>query len=372
MKKIALEERSVKGAKLAAGETITVGIDAHQGSWDVAYWSDGCGCVIRHFHHAGKMADLVKKLKGIKDHISQVVYEAGPTGYGLVRALRADGMPAEVVAPSKMPRMPVPGAKSDRTDSIRLAGYASKGMVGSIVHVPSEEEEADRQVVRTRQQFVEKKNQVKIQIKSFLRQHGISYPEGLEHWSKAAVAELSRLDIRKGLRVSLSAMICELEHLEGVVKELTDEIEAMLRSKRYEEKGKRLMKIGGVGLVTAMTYMTEMHSPERFREAAQVARMTGLAPEKEKTGMSERDVGLVDDGNRHLKRVLVEAAWRWAGKDAAARGVYERLKRNTGNGRKAIVGVARRLGMVMWKMLVTGEEYRGYCVSGAGPVATSA
>jgi transposase len=63
-------------------------------------------------------------------------------------------------------------------------------------------------------------------------------------------------------------------------------------------------------------------------------------------------------GNARLRTVLVEAAWRWVAGDEAARERYKRLAANTGNSNKAIVGMARRLGVLLWRLSVREEEYR--------------
>ena len=63
-------------------------------------------------------------------------------------------------------------------------------------------------------------------------------------------------------------------------------------------------------------------------------------------------------GNCRLRTVLVEAAWRWVACDEAAQERYKRLVANTGSGNKAIVGMARRLGVLLWRMSIRGEEYR--------------
>jgi hypothetical protein len=57
-------------------------------------------------------------------------------------------------------------------------------------------------------------------------------------------------------------------------------------------------------------------------------------------------------GRGRLRALLVEAAWVWIQHDAEARKVYKRLVRNTGSTQKAIVGMARRLGLDLWRSLV--------------------
>ena len=58
-----------------------------------------------------------------------------------------------------------------------------------------------------------------------------------------------------------------------------------------------------------------------------------------------------------MRTALVEAAWQWTQRDEAAKDHYNRLFGNTGQSKKAIVGVARKLGIVLWKMLVSGQPY---------------
>jgi hypothetical protein len=63
-------------------------------------------------------------------------------------------------------------------------------------------------------------------------------------------------------------------------------------------------------------------------------------------------------GNARLRTVLVKAAWRWVRYDGAAARRYRGLVANTGSGKKAIVAMARRLGVLLWRLSVHGEPYR--------------
>ena len=86
--------------------------------------------------------------------------------------------------------------------------------------------------------------------------------------------------------------------------------------------------------------------------------MIGLAPQVRQSGETRREGGLLKSGNARLRTVLVEAAWRWVRYDAAAANRYRRLVGNTGSGKKAIVAMARRLGVLLWRLSVRGEFYR--------------
>ena len=79
-----------------------------------------------------------------------VAYEAGPTGFGLARALQQLGVRCVVVAPSKLERPPGDRVKTDRRDAERLARLLYIGELPG-VRVPTLAEEAARDLVRARE-----------------------------------------------------------------------------------------------------------------------------------------------------------------------------------------------------------------------------
>ena len=111
-------------------------------------------------------------------------------------------------------------------------------------------------------------------------------------------------------------------------------------------------------MLTAAAFRLELPEPQRFDHEGQVARMAGLAPMVRQSGEARREGGLLKSGNARLRTVLVEAAWRWVRYDEAAASRYRHLVGNTGSGKKAIVAMARRLGVLLWRLSVHGEPYR--------------
>lgn len=196
--------------RLDSGEIAHVGVDVHKASYHVAVVTDLRGLVATWTQPADPGL-LVARLDPIRVQVAQVVYEAGPTGFALVRRLRASGYSAEVIAPSKIPAMPGPESKSDRLDCRKLAVFAQKGLLRS-VRVPTEQEEADRQVVRLREQLTRKLRVIQQQIKGLLLQHGIAEPAGLAHWSETAVEALRHLEVIAELRFCLDVMLDERQH----------------------------------------------------------------------------------------------------------------------------------------------------------------
>jgi len=292
-----------------------------------------------------------------KKRIHRVVYEAGPTGYGLARALRGSGFCVDVIAPSRTPKTTGQEAKSDGIDSRKLAMWSAKDLLRP-VRVPTLEEEGDRQVFRTRGDLVKKRRRSKQQIKSFLLLHGIDEPEGLTNWAGYGVQALEELELSEPLRLSLDFLLEDLAHYDRQVSKVEAALAKLARTARHRATVKALKTVPGVGDVTAMAVCTELVDPKRFSNGRQVAAMTGLAPLVSRTGQSVREGPLMKCGNVRLRTLAVEAAWRFRARDPWAAATYARLVANTGEKKKAIAGLARRLMIILWRIAVTGEDYR--------------
>ena len=344
-----------KSLVVAAEDSVYVGLDVHKKSVHAAWRLNGRE--VDTWVMAADVAAVVRSLSRFKPGLKQIVYEAGPTGYGLARALRKAGLPTEVIAPGKTPQPANPDSKSDRLDCRKLAEFAEKGLLKA-VGVPTEEEEADRQTLRLRDQLTKKRRRVMQQIKSLLLQHGIPEPLGLKNWTKAGIAALSELELRPQIRLSLDCLVEELGHLTTLLGRAKRAMGTLLRQTRHREEQRRLRTHPAVGPTLAMAWLTEVYQPGRFRSAEALTKYVGLAPRVSQTGETRREGPLMKTGQGTLRALLVQAAWRWVAKDERAAAVFERIARNTGKKQKAIVAMARRMAVNLWCMLVRGEDYR--------------
>jgi transposase len=341
---------------IADEDEVYIGLDVHRRRVNVCVRHNGAE--VASWVSPPQPEVIVSSLMPLKEATRKVVYEAGPTGYGLYRALKAAGFPAEVWPAGKMMREANGGNKSDRLDARALALHAEKGLMECPVAVPTEREEAERQLMRTREQVVKKLRRVKQQIKSFLTMHGAAEPEGLEHWSKKSVAALRELALAEELQVCLGVLVDELEHLDGLRRRLERKLGETARSQAHAEDEQRLRTHPGVARLTAMNFILEIFRPERFEVQRQLTKLVGLAPSVRQSGESRRGGPVAKTGQESLRRMLVQAAWQWIRQDQRALGTYRRLVRNTGSAQKAIVGMARRLCVNLWCMLRRGENYR--------------
>ena len=129
-RKLTVVRKPTETLRLAQGEAVHVGVDVHKASYSVALFSDGRGLIATWVQPA-RPEVLLERLRPLREGVAQVVYEAGPTGFGLARRLRAEGFKAQVITPSKLLVAAGPEAKCDRLDCRRLAGLAQKGLLRS-------------------------------------------------------------------------------------------------------------------------------------------------------------------------------------------------------------------------------------------------
>jgi transposase len=306
---------------------------------------------------------LLKKLNPLSGRITRIVYEAGPTGFTLARRLQDEDLPIQVISPSHCPRPHARDNKSDRLDCRRLAQWAAQGLLRP-VPIPTEQEEADRQIVRTREQMLDDVRQAKTQIKSFLLQHGLKRPKGLSNWTNQAVAELQRMDLRDELRFSLNLLLQKLMFAKQLFKEADRRAKALAEKEpRHKVNADRLRTVPGVGPITAIKFLTELIQPERFDDPRQVARYAGLAPRVNSSGESRREGNLEREGNARLRTAMVEAAWQWVWRDPVARERFNKMAARDGvrskrASKRAICAMARRLLIILWRMHTNREDYR--------------
>jgi transposase len=301
---------------------------------------------------------LIGTLKRLEASEVHTVYEAGPTGYWLHDALVGAGFDSMVTPPSLVPR--VGGrVKTDRRDSRKLASMLVGGFLRR-VHVLTPEERAHRQLLRTRNQIEQHRRKTQNQIKSLLLFHGKQAPSMLkERWSEAHVHWMEQLEWDSpALKTSLAGMLTMYRNLTDQYKQLTNELEELALTQQYRQRAALLTQIPGIGIFTAMAILLELQNVERFHRADQLASFLGLTPSQHSSGERIRMGHITRCGNYQVRTRLVESSWTLIRYDAGARATYERIKHQTGSGRKAITAIARRLALRIRRVLLDSVPYR--------------
>ena len=340
--------------KLTKDDNLYVGIDVHKESYGVALWLNGTPAI--DFVMPADNEKLLKLLEKVSIALNRVVYEAGPTGYTLARRLRKAALPVTVVAPSKTPRQSARDSKTDQLDAKTLARYAAKSLLRPIA-IPTMQQEADRQLTRTRDQLVSKQSRIKLQIKSFLLQHGIEQPPAVRTWSANAPEQLCALRLSKQLRLCLDLLVQELQFLQNQLITMEEQLKETFGKQRHTPKVALLQTHPGIGPVIARQFTAEIFAPKRFNHKTEVAKYVGLSPTIIQSGQSRRDGPVTKTGRPELRSNLIQGAWVWIRRDPRAHKTFNRILHNTANKNKAITAMARRLAIHLWKMLYDNKPF---------------
>lgn len=332
-------------------DRVYVGLDVHKKSIHVAVWKNDALAAAR--VASADYNALAAQLESLRPALRKIAYEAGPAGFVLARFLQDRKFNTMVCAPSKTPQIAADETKCDRLDARKLAEYAAKDLL-SPVAIPTEREERERAVVRHRDHVVKNICRVKAQIKSALSFHQCGE---LDSWSMGERQRLLESTLPDELRFELESLFRELSFFEDEKRKVDGKLKEILARRRHAKTVGNLESHPGVGKVASACFVLELFRPTRFRDGDAVARHVGLAPRVRQSGETCRGGPLLRSGQSKLRSLLIEAAWRWRACDERAEQVYRRLMSNTGNMKKAIVGLARRLAIRLWTMWTRGGAY---------------
>jgi len=329
---------------------IHIGLDVHKNSIHAAIYRDGA--ILADWRTSANSDALAEQLSPMLPFTKGIAYEAGPTGFSLARILQQRGFNVIVCAPAHTPRAGARQNKSDRIDAAKLAQFSAYGLLKAVT-IPTEQEEQERLVLRHRNALADKLRRVKQQIKAEFLFTGAGE---VASWNRKEVERLASAPCSEGQRFALDSLLREMALLEDEVKKTNGHIERIMSGRHAEAKA-ILESHPGIGPITAAIFALELFRPKRFRNGRAVARFLGLAPGLNQTGETDRPQPLLKTGQARLRAQLIEAAWRWIRLDPAARSMHGRLLHNTGNTKKAIAGMARRLAVRLWTMWTRAEMY---------------
>ncbi|MCK6552674.1 IS110 family transposase, partial [Myxococcota bacterium] len=383
--KVVMQSTEVVRAARRSSEATFVGIDAHKERLHVAVLRAGekVPTELSEPNNPTSIKRLARRLAELADGAEmRACYEAGPTGYGLHRALETAGIVCEVIAPSLIPQKAGDRVKTDRKDARKLAELYRAGML-TIVQPPTPAEEAARELVRARLSAQEDLTRARNRLDKMLLRHGRSY-EG-RPWTQAHTTWLQAQAFdQEATRCVYQEWIAECVHLESRVKRLESHVEQLAQTETYARHVTALRCLRGIGTLTAMALLTEIYQIRRFDDPRKLMAFLGLTPSEYSSGGKERRGSITKAGNSHVRRLLVEAAKHAQKKPdesremgqrrkeqradvvATARRAQERLHRrywalvNRGKNRNvATIAVARELAGFIWSIMRTTH--------GAGP-----
>lgn len=312
------------------------------------------------------IADLRRRSTAAGNTRVVFAYEASAAGYGLYDQLTDAGFEAYVLAPSKIPHSPrQKKQKNDDKDALLilelLRAFVLAGNSLPKVWIPDAQTRDDREPVRMRLDISGKIGLLKNQVKSLLKRNQIRRPSGLgKGWTRSFRAwlltaliqplEPGESPLGTGTRQTLASLVRQLDFLEQEQERLDQAVSALADAPRYLEAVRELTRLPGVGVLTALVFLTEMGDLRRFANRRQVASYLGLAPSCFESGRTnDRKGHITRQGSPRVRRALCQASWANVRLDPLEKATYTRIvEKNPKKKKIAVVAAMRRLAIRMW------------------------
>jgi transposase len=243
-------------------------------------------------------------------------------------------------------------------------------------YVPDQDDEAIRDLVRTRGDFKNALRKVKQQINAFILRQGISYP-GRTKWSKAHLSWLKSIKLsHPAQQIAFTEYLDAMENNEARVTRITKQLESFCQTWRLRPVVQALQSMRGISFVNALTIIAELGDLNRFDKPTQLMAYLGLIPSEHSSGSSIKKGGITKTGNTHARKALIESAQAYrlpARKSVAIRkrqqgvseevlsvswnaqlrlcGRYRSLKARGKNHNVVITAIARELTGFIWAIV---------------------
>jgi len=343
------------------GQNIFIGIDVHLKQWSVAIMTES-GLVEKfsQVSEAVVLSSHLKKKYPLGHYYS--VYESGFCGFSVHYSLKTSGINNIVINAADVPGTQKESLhKTDKIDALKLVKALRAGLLHPI-YIPQLNTLADRELVRTRETIVKDNVRWKVRIKHFLYRHGIKYPEKFAnpgtHWTIRFVQWLEE-DVSELIGKNKDALLQQIssyKQARGQLLEITRKIRTMSKSSDYNSKMELLTSIPGIGFHTAITFLTEIGNIERFTNERELASFIGIVPTCHSSGEKENVGTMTFRGNKHLRKKLMESAWKAVHQDTALAACYRKYCK-TMDENKAIVRIARKLSNRILTVLKRKTKY---------------
>lgn len=296
---------------------------------------------------------LRKQYRGV-----QVVVEATASYEWFVALAEPIAQKVILAHPKKLRVIAESTRKSDKLDAQVLAEFLALDMVPE-AYRPTPRQREHRALVRHRQRVQKGITAIKNSLRRVLS-HYNSDIKSL--FTKEGLAYLREVKLSRADRFVVDQLCLQLGHSQEQLRAVDRELSAFAKEGTAQESENRelLQSIPGVGRVTSDVVVSELGDMHRFANAKKVVAYAGLAPGQRESAGKRKDLHIEKCGSRLLRATLVEAGWQLVKRSPRWRDIFERLRARTGQKKKAIVAMARRLLTVMYTLLKKREPFRQF------------
>ncbi len=356
--------------------TIFVAIELSQRSWLVTMHCPDKDKISRHKLEGGDHAGLLTLIERMRERAARTLgavpavvscYEAGYDGFWLHRLLMAAGItnhvfdPASIAVDQRARRV-----KTDRIDGEKMlrtlmAYLRGEPRVVRIVRVPSPEQEDARRASRERGRLTKEQTAHTTRIKALLRLLGMAVGNPRRHdwlswlvkqrdWQGQAVPPQTMAEIKR----EHARLMLVREQLDALAQAPADLTPA---AAQMAQRSELLLRLKSLGPAFTTTLTNEVFYKD-FRNRREVASYFGLTPSPWQSGGTDRDQGISKAGNPRARCAAIEMAWLWLRHQPDSK-LTQEYRRRTLNASKrikrvAIVALARKLIVALWRYLTTG------------------
>ena len=287
----------------------------------------------------------------------RVVLEVGVHSRWTSELLEDLGHEVIVANPRQVKLIYARKSKDDVADAEVLArlGRVDVKLLAPIRH-REKKAQIDLVAIRARDALVQARTKLVNGVRGFVKSFGHRLP--------SCTAESFHQKTRQAVPVELVGNMTSLfemiEALTTRIRQYDKAIEQVARASYPETE--ILRQVGGVGPLTALTFVLTLEQPARFTKSRRVPAFLGLCPKRDQTGETDKQLGITKAGDQYLRRLLVTSAHYILGPfgpDADLRRWGLKLAERGGKNAKkrAIVATARKLAVLLHRLWVTGEVY---------------
>jgi len=292
-----------------------VGLDVDDNSFHIGAFCKETGEM---FEMTSKpnLGNLMNKLEKLKnqDFEIKLCYEATYVGYSLCRDLNKNGYKTEIIAPSLIPELASNRVKTDRLDANKLGKYYALDLLTPI-HVPSIDDEHERDLLRSRSFLVDQRKSLKRHLLSACRRNNLNYKDEKnakiywtqrhQHWLMEKINKMEGV-----LKINFEILHNQLEKLNEAIADYDSHIEELAETEKYKKKKDALTCFRGIKTLTAMTFITEIGDVKRFRHPKQLTSYCGLDITEYSSGGKEKKFRITKMGNKQIRTAAIESCQR--------------------------------------------------------------
>ncbi len=213
--------------------------------------------------------------------------------------------------------------------------------------------------VKLRDSWVRRRNAAINQVHGFMLEFGIEYPKG-----RKTILRLREVIARHEgeLPVSMVVMLYriaeEYRFICDQISDLEDEIEALVI---HDDRGRRLLEVHGVGLITAACLLAWVGDAKQFRSGRELAAWIGLVPKQYSTGGRTTLLGIGKRGHTRLRCNLIHgarSALQWHIEKPSRWSHWAKTLKATKKPNVVAVAMANKMARMIWVVLAKNEDYQ--------------